>query len=99
MDFASLSRYSELPATQLPHAVSQSSFSFARDRDSDQLGLDRDVAVRRPGIRTHVVRGIHQTSRDVRLDAWQADIETHSDVVGVAVRAEVDLGVDRQIGR
>ena len=35
------------------------------DCDSDELRLDRDIAVRRPGIRTHLVRRLDQVLRHV----------------------------------
>ena len=65
----------------------------------DELRFDRDVAVRRPGIRTHLVRHIDQTLRHVRRDAGQADVQADRDVEAVTVRSKVDLCVDREIGR
>ena len=35
------------------------------DCGSDELRLDRDIAVRRPGIRTHLVRRLDQVLRHV----------------------------------
>jgi len=41
---------------------------------SHKLRLDGDVAVRRPGIRTHLVRRLDQALRYIGRDAGQADV-------------------------
>jgi hypothetical protein len=63
--------------------------------DLDELGLDRDVAVRCPGIRTHLVRRLDHALRDVGGHAGEADVEESRDIVAFAVRSEIDLGIER----
>ena len=72
--------------------------AFDCDCDSDELRLDRDIAVRRPGIRTNLVRRLDQVLRHVWCDAGQADIQADRDIEAVAVRSEVDLCIDREVG-
>src|SRR6266403_602560 len=69
------------------------------DCGSDELRLDRDVAVRRPGIWTHLVRRLDQALRYVGRDAGQADVQADRDIVAGAVRSAVDLRVDREVSR
>src|SRR5258707_11105607 len=69
------------------------------DCGSHELRLDRDVAVRRPRIRTHLVRCLDQALRYVGRDAGQADVQADRDIEAVTVRSEVDLCIDREVGR
>src|SRR6478736_3856550 len=54
------------------------------DCGSHELRLDRDVAVRRPGIWTHLVRRLDQALRHVGRDAGQADVQADRDIVAGA---------------
>src|SRR6266851_6398584 len=69
------------------------------DRGSNELRLDRDVAVRRPGIRTHLMRRLDQAQRQVGRDTGQADVQADRDIVAGAVRSDVDLCVDCKVSR
>jgi len=66
---------------------------------SDERDLDVDVAACRFGVRADAVRRIDQLSREVAVDARHADVEARSQEEGIIGRDQVDLGIDRRMGR
>jgi hypothetical protein len=64
------------------------------DSGSDQVDRDVDVVPRGFGIRTNLVRGVHQGAGDVALQTRQADVVVSSEGVSTVSDAQVHLGVD-----
>jgi hypothetical protein len=65
----------------------------------DQLDHDIDVATRRFGIRTGLVRGVGQDPRDFAVQAWQADDKANSEKVSSVSSVQVYFGVDGGVDR
>src|SRR5688500_17550594 len=66
---------------------------------SDQGDDDIDVSACRLRVRTRLMRGVDQRLRDPALYTRQGDVETRLQEVLALQVAQVDLGVDRGIGR
>jgi hypothetical protein len=65
----------------------------------DQIDHDIDVATRRFGIRTGLVRGVDQGPRHFAVQAWQADVEASPEKVSSVSSVQVYFGVDGGVGR
>jgi hypothetical protein len=73
--------------------------SFGSDSASHQIGRYLDIAADRLGIGADAVRGLDEVLRYGAVEAGQADIEVRAqEEAGVAV-VEIDLRIDRRIGR
>jgi hypothetical protein len=66
---------------------------------SDERDLDVDVAACRLGVRADAVGRIDQLSHEVAVDARHADVEARSQEEGIIGHDQVDLGIDRRMGR
>jgi hypothetical protein len=68
-------------------------------RRSDHVDSNVNVAARDLGIGTGPVRGVRHRQCNAALQTRQADIETGAEEIGVARQVQVDLRVDREVGR
>jgi hypothetical protein len=68
-------------------------------RKSDEIGLDGDIAVHCLGVRADSMRRVDQRLRDLAVEARQADLEAGRQEECAAIEVQVDLGIDRNIGR
>ncbi len=66
---------------------------------SGQGGGDVDIAVRRLGVRADQMRRLDQLLRDLAVHAGHADGEARAQEVGAVGIVQIDLGIDRELGR
>ena len=69
------------------------------DCGSHELRLDGEILVRPAKIRSHLVRSLKYTLRHFGHGAGHDHMKYDRDIEAVAVRSEVDLCIDREIGR
>ena len=58
-----------------------------------------DIALDRFRIGTGAMRGFDQLAGDLATDAGNADVQPRGERIAVVAVAQVDLGIDREIGR
>jgi hypothetical protein len=66
---------------------------------SDKRDHDVDVAACRLGIWADAVRRIDQLLCEAPVDARHADVEVRSQEEGIVGRDQIDLSIDRRMGR
>jgi hypothetical protein len=81
------------------HAVMAKASAYQPLQGLEDRDLDVDVAVGRLGIRANTVRRINELLREVPVDVGYADVETRSQKEGIIGRDQVNLGINRRMGR
>lgn len=66
---------------------------------SDQLNRNFDIAVRRLGVWTDLVRFSDQAPGDAGLDAWYGDTEARTEKILATREMQINLGINRNFGR
>ena len=73
--------------------------SFRPSCHSDQIGRHVDIAVDSLGVGADPVRRVDEILRDRVVEARQADIEARTQEEAAVAVVQIDLGIDRRIGR
>ena len=64
----------------------------------NQIDFDIDIAARRFGVGAGLMCGINQRPGGNRVHTRKADVQPRPEEVGIVGRAQVDFGVDGQVG-